>query len=127
MPRWGVARVMFLVSAAGAGCPGPRRRPPGGDPAMIVVAQGRWGAGAAEFGRRGASESSPEGPSAIVGAGDGTVFVLDQVNRRVLRLSAGAAPAGTPIPDDTAQDLALASGGRDAPLAPRAREQGVPG
>lgn len=52
-----------------------------------VVVQGGWGAGSSEFGRR--DEASRPGPMSLAVDDQGTVYVLDQVNRRVVAYDAG--------------------------------------
>ena len=72
-----------------------------------VVLRGSWGSGPGEFGRR--DEGSRPGPMALAVADDGTLHVLDQVNRRVQRRSAdGRLLAAVPISSETTEDLALA-------------------
>ena len=81
-----------------------------------VVVQGSWGGGLGQFGRKKAAESSPEGPMGLSVAPDGSVLIVDQVNRRIERYRDGKPVSTTPIGGDTVQDLALLPEGRLAVL-----------
>lgn len=81
-----------------------------------VVLRGPWGDGPGQFGRRAASEGSPEAPNAVSIDASGDVAVLDQVNRRVQRFRDGRFVGSLPLPNEAAQDLATASDGRVAVL-----------
>jgi hypothetical protein len=56
-----------------------------------------WGRGDAAIGLDSGREQSRIGPSAFDVAPDGTVVLLDQVNRRLVELRTGAKPAHVPI------------------------------
>jgi hypothetical protein len=76
-------------------------------------ARGGWGSGPGKFGRKRAAESSPEGPMALSVAPDGSVVIIDQINRRIERFRDGhSGVSTTPIGGDTVQDLALGPEGR---------------
>jgi hypothetical protein len=77
------------------------------------VAQGRWGRGAGEIGLEGGTNVAPTGGSSFDVRADGAVFVLDQVNRRVLRWAPGASdPAAIPVAvDGTIADLSVGADG----------------
>ncbi len=77
-----------------------------------VVVEAGWGAGPGKFGRKRAAESSPEGPMALSVAPDGSVVIIDQVNRRIERFKDGHSVSTTPIGGDTVQDLVLGPEGR---------------
>ncbi len=77
-----------------------------------VVVEAGWGAGPGKFGRKRAAESSPEGPMALSVASDGSIVIIDQVNRRIERYRDGHSTSTTPIGGDTVQDLALGPEGR---------------
>jgi hypothetical protein len=83
-----------------------------------------WGSGPGAAGRREPGRESPgQGPSAVAVAPDGSVLVLDRLNRRVLGLTAAGRPASVvaAVPAD-AEDLAAGAGGVLAVLSPlRAR------
>ncbi|MBK8694590.1 MAG: hypothetical protein IPN17_20505 [Deltaproteobacteria bacterium] len=81
-----------------------------------VVLRGPWGDGPGQFGRRAASEGSPEAPNSLSIDASGDVAVLDQVNRRVQRFRDGRFVGSLPLPNEAAQDLATASDGRVAVL-----------
>lgn len=76
-----------------------------------VVASGSFGGGVGQFGRKRQAESSPEGPMAISAAPDGSVLIVDQVNRRVARYKDGRFVSQIPIGGDTVQDLAIGAEG----------------
>ncbi|MBL8635031.1 MAG: hypothetical protein JNM40_17520 [Myxococcales bacterium] len=81
-----------------------------------VVVKGGWGGGLGQFGHKRAAESSPEGPMALSVAPDGSVLIVDQINRRIERYRDGKPLSTTPIGGDTVQDLALLPEGRLAVL-----------
>lgn len=67
-----------------------------------------WGTGPTSLGRVVPEEGNPEGPMSFVVGGDGTLFVLDQVNARIQVLSpSGEARGAIPLPGDSFQDLEL--------------------
>ncbi len=75
------------------------------------VAAAPWGKGAGEIGLEGGPNTAPVGGSSFDVDADRNVFVLDQVNRRVLRWAASgaAAPEAIAVPvDGTIADLAMA-------------------
>ena len=72
----------------------------------------RWGSGAAEVGLEGGPEVQPVGPSAFDVDRHGRVTVLDQVNRRALRVAPGMEPKVLPLAvNGTIADLAVADDG----------------
>jgi hypothetical protein len=77
------------------------------------VARGRWGTGAGEIGLEGGTNVAPAGGSSFDVHPDGSVFVLDEVNRRVLRWTPGASvPTAVPVRvDGTIADLSVAADG----------------
>ena len=77
------------------------------------VAEARWGSGAVEVGLEGGTNVAPVGGSSFDVGDDGTVSVLDEVNRRVLRWARGAsAPTSVSMPvDGTIADLSVAADG----------------
>ena len=64
-----------------------------------------WGKGAEQVGRRSEPESAHEGPMAIALGRDGSLFILDQVNGRVLRREANGSFAAPIAVRATAQDI----------------------
>lgn len=69
-----------------------------------LVARARWGSGDGELGR--SRESHRSGPAAIAAGPAGELLVLDQVNRRVVRLSPdGRWLTAIPIESEAALDL----------------------
>jgi hypothetical protein len=97
------ASAPLVVAAADAGAP-------------RVVLRGPWGSGPGQFGRRVASEGSPEAPTSLSVDASGDVAVLDQVNRRVQRFRDGRFVGSLPLPSEAAQDLATSADGRVAVL-----------
>lgn len=78
-----------------------------------IVVRADWGSGDGQLGRRGGQESAPEGPMSFAITPTDEVWVLDQVNRRLVRFDTAGRPDRTlPIGSDTFQDLALAPGGQ---------------
>jgi len=77
-----------------------------------IVVRADWGSGDGELGRRGGQESAPEGPMSFAVTPAGEIWVLDQVNARLVRFdTAGRQDRSLPIGSDTFQDLALAPTG----------------
>jgi len=89
-----------------------------------VVVSGGWGSGPGQFGHKRVLDALPEGPLALSVASDGSVLILDQVNRRLLRFRDGRAVSSIPLGQDSAQDLALGPEGRLVVLD-RLLERGV--
>lgn len=82
-----------------------------------VFARAGWGSGAGELGRSRPEEANPEAPMSLAEGTDGSVVVLDQVNRRLLRFDRDGHPAGTtPLTMSEPQDLAVARDGTAAVL-----------
>ena len=81
-----------------------------------VVVHGRWGSAPGQFGRRRDPESSPEAPMAVAAGARGELAIVDQINRRVQRWKDGKLRASVALGGDTAQDVALAPGGRTVVL-----------
>lgn len=108
---------------------------PGGEPITIVVDAGvkdaeaakgpdvffsaTWGSGHLDqLGHSRPSEANPEGPMSVNVDAQGRMFVLDQVNGRILRVGPDGKPQGV-IPlkqQEAAQDLAVSSDGNVAVL-----------
>lgn len=108
---------------------------PGGEPITIVVDAGAkdaeaakapdvffsatWGSGRMdELGHSRPSEANPEAPMSVNVDGQGRMYVLDQVNGRILRVGADGKPLGV-IPlkqQEAAQDLAVSKDGNVAVL-----------
>lgn len=107
---------------------------PGGDPITIVVKPGAkdaeapkgpdvffsatWGTRMDELGHSRPSEANPEGPMSVNVDGQGRMYVLDQVNGRILRVGPDGKPLGV-IPlkqQESAQDIAISKDGSVAVL-----------
>lgn len=97
------ARAMATASpAADAGLP----------KAGQVVARFGWGAGNGNLGRDRPQEGNPEGPMSVTIDSKGTSSVLDQVNRRVVRVDkAGQRLPSIELPLQAPQDLVVAKDG----------------
>jgi hypothetical protein len=77
---------------------------PAPDVAAEVVARARWGSGDGELGR--SAESHRSGPAALAVGSAGELLVLDQVNRRIARLSPdGRWLTAIPLESEAALDL----------------------
>lgn len=77
-----------------------------------VIARAGWGSGPDQLAHSRPQEANPEAPMSHVVGPDGTIHVLDQVNRRIQRFSRDGRHLGsTPIPLLGAQDLALTRDG----------------
>jgi hypothetical protein len=91
--------------------------PPARDATSHTLVRTSWGGGAGQLGRKNDPEGAPDGPMSLTVDGRGTVWVLDEVNRRIQRWSNRGAPlAPISIGTDTAQDLALGRNGSVALL-----------
>jgi hypothetical protein len=82
------------------------------------AAEAQWGTGADEVGLESGPNAAPVGGAAFDVDASGRVYVLDQVNRRVLRWDAGGWDAGAGVPhvvpvsvDGTIADLSVSGDG----------------
>lgn len=88
----------------------------GSEPGEVFVTAA-WGGGEGNLGRERPSEASPSGPMSFTVDGRGRVWVLDQVNGRVVRFDERGQVDGTiPVERPNAQDIALADDGTMAVL-----------
>jgi hypothetical protein len=77
-----------------------------------TILQLGWGSGPGEAGRHEGDESAPVGPMSFAVLPSGEIFLLDQVNFRILRFDPGSkTPSQVPIGSDAFQDLAVAPDG----------------
>lgn len=84
-----------------------------------LFARARWGSGPGELGRSRALEGNAEGPLALTVDGNGTVFVLDQVNGRIARWNGqGLALAPWRLTQQTVRELTAGPNGAVALLDP---------
>lgn len=83
-----------------------------------VVFSSPWGGQSIDqVGRNRPEEGNPEGPMSLSVDAKGRVYVLDQVNARVVKHSAdGKAESAFPIGSEASQDIAIASDGKVAVL-----------
>ena len=78
----------------------------------VVVLDLPWGSSGPAVGRRDAEESAPEGPMSFAVGPDGELYVLDQVNQRVLKFTPeGELDLEITLPAMTFQDLEIAPDG----------------
>jgi hypothetical protein len=87
-------------------------------PGPEVVFSSPWGGETLDqVGRVRPSEANPEGPMSFAVDGKGRIYVLDQVNGRIVRRGADGKPeVAIPIEAQAAQDLAVAEDGSAAVL-----------
>ncbi len=74
-----------------------------------VVVEAAWGNAVGEVGRIDGVEASSEGPLSFA-VDEGGIWILDQVNARVLRFVDGRAAGEIALPSDTFNDVAVADG-----------------
>ena len=104
--------VFLLAWTDNSGIKAKGKSSPAGNEPEVVLHLG-WGAGPMESGRRPAQESAPEGPMSFTVSADGDIYLLDQVNLRVMRFDgSGALLSAIPISSDTFQDIEVAGDGR---------------
>ncbi len=75
-----------------------------------------WGGGQDELGRDRPSEGSPSGPMSFTVGPGGVMYVLDQVNGRVVKIGPDGSRKSMPIASPVAQDLAIGEDGSMAIL-----------
>lgn len=90
--------------------------PPASAPQTVAVAMA-WGTGKGELGKIERKEGNAEAPMSLVVGKDGTTWVLDQVNNRIVRFDKSGAPL-EPIPLSlkAPQELAIGKDGTVAVL-----------
>lgn len=120
--------IELLVEAVDAGSPGavkpsatvsasvasavdgglPEARTGGGK----ELARFGWGSGEGNLGRTRPDEANPEAPMSLTVDGQGQVWIVDQVNERLVKLDRNGKVVGTvPIPLQAAQDVVVAPDG----------------
>lgn len=71
-----------------------------------------WGNGEGNLGRSRPDEANPEAPMSLTVDALGNVWILDQVNERLVKLDRNGKPAGTlPLPVQGAQDVVITPDG----------------
>lgn len=71
-----------------------------------------WGSGEGQLGKSEANESNPEAPMSLTVDALGNVWILDQVNNRLVKLGPDGTPQGNvPLPLQAAQDVAVTADG----------------
>ncbi|MBL8921046.1 MAG: hypothetical protein JNJ54_19445 [Myxococcaceae bacterium] len=85
----------------------------GPEPAAAnAIATFRWGSADDALGRERQQEGNPEGPMSLAVGPDGSIWVLDQVNQRLVRLDANGKRLGsTPLPVQAGQDVVVTKDG----------------
>ncbi len=84
-------------------------RPRGGP---SVVASFGWGSGEGQLGRDRPQEGNPEAPMSLATGTNGEVVIVDQVNRRLVKVDRQGKALGTvPLTVQAAQDVAIAKDG----------------
>ncbi len=77
-----------------------------------VIATFSWGSGENQLGRRREQESSPEAPMSLTVDGKGNLWVLDQINGRLVRVDKNGKPLeSTPLSVQGAQDVVISKDG----------------
>lgn len=77
-----------------------------------VLTRFGWGSGDEALGRERQAEGNAEGPMSLTVGADGSVYVLDQINQRLVRLDAkGKRLSSTPLPLQAAQDVVVTKDG----------------
>ncbi len=80
-------------------------------PRTLVFAP--WGPGDRQAGKMDADESAPVGPMSFAVSPWGGIYLLDQVNMRVLVFTSHGEPVGqVPVYSDTYQDIEVSAGGQ---------------
>jgi hypothetical protein len=91
--------------------------PPAARPTRAEFASLSWGDGPSALGKKVQQEGNPEGPMSLTADPGGRVYVVDQVNGRLLKLDKSGQPAGSlPLAVQAAQDVAVARDGTVAVL-----------
>lgn len=89
-----------------------------------VLVSASWGGGAGALGRDRPDEASPSGPMSMAVDGRQRMWVLDQVNGRIVRYDRdGSVEATLPIAPETTQDIAVSDDGTVALLDRYGSEQ----
>ncbi len=100
-PRRGTRPGQVVVPAPG------QPTPPGG-----VFFQAGWGSGDGQLGRLESNESNPEAPMSLTVDRQGNVYVLDQVNGRIVRLDRNGQPLpALPVTQQVPRDLVVSPTG----------------
>lgn len=92
-----------------------------GSPREVEIARGAWGAGVDNLGMLKGPEEVPEAPTAIAARGN-DLWILDQVNERILRYSDGKPQATVDSVPSTADDLAVSPRGNQVAILDRTGE-----
>jgi hypothetical protein len=77
----------------------------------VVLARFEWGSGPLQLGRERQVEGNPEGPMSVAVGPDGQVWLLDQVNQRLVKLDASGNRSTVPLPVQAAQDVVVTKDG----------------
>jgi hypothetical protein len=86
--------------------------PPSRTSNLRVVAEFGWGSGERDLGRNRPEEANPEAPMSLTVDAQGQVWIVDQVNGRLVKLDRHGKRLGeVPLPLQAAQDIAVAKDG----------------
>jgi hypothetical protein len=106
-----LACAFFSDAGSGPACAlgGPK---PQGEAQMEVVLELPWGSGGAMLGRVDGNESASYGPMSFALSSAGDLYILDQVNLRILKIYAdGSAGGEIGLPAPGCEDIAVAADG----------------
>jgi hypothetical protein len=97
---------------------GPTSQPSAGDAGAMtaaepgVIARFGWGSGPGQLGRNRPDEANPEAPMSFAVDSNGTTWVLDQVNNRLVKVDRSGQSVGTvPLTLQAPQDVTVAKDG----------------
>ncbi len=77
----------------------------------VVLARFEWGAGPLQLGRERQAEGNPEGPMSIAVGPDGQLWLLDQVNQRLVKVDGSGNRSTVALPVQAAQDVVVLKDG----------------
>lgn len=79
----------------------------------VELAKFGWGSGEGSLGRTRPEEANPEAPMSLTVDALGQVWILDQVNERLVKVDRAGKPVGTvPLPVQAAQDVVVTPDGK---------------
>lgn len=120
LPEGALAVDAGVASAAGSGATRKTTGPVATDGGLpeartgggVELARFGWGSGEGNLGRSRPDEANPEAPMSLTVDALGQVWILDQVNERLVKLDRNGKPLGTvPVPVQAAQDVVVTADG----------------